>query len=228
MLAQLKKLFPNPLSYIGWGFIVLGVICIILAIQLGGDQSTISQGYGIGSFALAFISIGIAFHSMAHAEEFDKKMNSIGKANFIHVDSNLKTMTQNSIDRLIDKRNRWFTILSWRTGAIETERLRNFANDGERDSLAYPFTTIMQEIPWRDNRLTRNNRVSNSEVIWIIDIYRLIITINPSGRTLEELQRLFYDNIAPLGENENFNQLLDRVQAHLRGLPENDLFQRIE
>ena len=176
---------------------------------------------------LILFGLGMAIYSVYLAITSEKMMVSIGKGSFMHIDSNLKAISFQSINRLNDKQDRWFAVLSWRTGLIEAERLIKFANEGERDSMVSPFITVMGEIPWGDNRLRQDNRVSNAEVNWIIDIYKLIGNLNPSNRTLERLQQLFYDNISQLQEGENFNQLLDRVQAFVQQHP-NELFQRIE
>ncbi len=196
-------------------FLFLGTSLIVLF--LIGDEFR----------GLALFGLGIAIYSVFLAVTSGRMMGFIGRSNFMRIDGNLKSITFQSLGRCIEKRDRMFVILSWRTNLIEAEKIKNFANDDERDSLAYPFTTVMKEIPWNDNRLTQKNCVSNSEVNWIIDIYRSIRHLNPKERTLDELQSLFYDYIAPINEGENSDQLLDIVQKIVQQNP-NELFQRFQ
>lgn len=219
---KMEQILPSTTNYKSIR-IILAISCLVflgsglIELFLVGDEAR----------GLILFGLGMAIYSVYLAITSEKMMVSIGKGSFMHIDSNLKAISFQSINRLNDKQDRWFAILSWRTGLIEAERLIKFANEGERDSMVSPFITVMGETPWGDNRLRQDNRVSNAEVNWIIDIYKLIGNLNPSNRTLERLQQLFYDNIAQLQEGENFNQLLDRVHAFVQQHP-NELFQRIE
>jgi len=181
---------------------------------------------------IAFLSFYFSSHSIVIsnkagdiASASDIKMKIIASADFMEVVDNLSSFTKQSLNKLDDPEERSTLLIRWLVGMKRAIKLKDFAEQDERDSIVVSFRNLMKKLPWDKKEL------ENHEIILIVDIYNMIWELNiQEGKKdlIDIFEKYIADKKEKEGDTELFNRTFEKIEKEIDSGDLNKVFNKIQ